>query len=113
MDPTALVALHLKIDTAVKKIIKDGKIEKQDIPVLVLLMTEFVLTPNASVKLSDDKMMTTLEQMYDYIMKQYNLYPEDEADKAAYKQLFDISVKLVLFQPNVKALEKKCLPCFF
>jgi hypothetical protein len=115
MDTTSadLVALNLRIDTSVKEIMKDGKIDKHDIPVLVLLMTDIVLTPNASVKLSDDQIMTKMDQMYDYIMTQYKLYPANEVDKTAFKQLFDISVELVLFQPNLKALKKKCLPCFF
>jgi hypothetical protein len=113
MDLYDLVTLHIRIDTSVKKIMKDGKIDKHDIPEMVLLMTDIVLTPNASVKLSADTIMTKMDQMYDYIMTQYKLYPADEADKAAFKQLFDISMKLVLFQPNLKAFEKKCLPCFF
>ena len=111
--PTDLVALHLRIDTSVKEIMKDGKIDKHDIPALVLLMTDIVLTPNASAKLSAEDIEDKMDQMYDYIMTQYKLYPADEVDKTAFKQLFDISVELVLFQPNLKALKKKCLPCFF
>ena len=112
MDTTSkdLVALHLRIDTSVKEIMKDGKIDKHDIPSLVLLMTEIVLTPNASVKLTDEMIQEKMDQMYDYIMTQYKLYPANEVDKTAFKELFDISVELVLFQPNLK---KKCLPCFF
>jgi hypothetical protein len=112
MDTTSkdLVALHLRIDTAVKEIMKDGKNDKHDIPALVLLMTEIVLTPNASVKLTDEMIQEKMDQMYDYIMMHYKLYPVEEYDKIAFKQLFDISVNLVLFQPNLK---KKCLPCFF
>ena len=112
MDTTSkdLVALHLRIDTSVKEIMKDGKIDKHDIPALVLLMTEIVLTPNASVKLTDEMIQEKMDQMYDYIMTQYKLYPANEVDKTAFKELFDISVELVLFQPNLK---KKCLPCFF
>jgi hypothetical protein len=113
MVPTDLVALHLRIDTSVKEIMKDGKIDKHDIPALVLLMTDIVLTPNASVKLTDEEIEEKMDQMYDYIMTQYKLYPAEEYDKIAFKQLFDISMKLVLFQPNIKALKKKYLPCFF
>jgi hypothetical protein len=114
MDPTALVSLNIRIEKSVKEIIKDGKLEKSEIPLLVLLLTEIMLTsPTTTVKLSDEDIMTKMGQMYDYIMSQYKLYPVDEVEKATYKQLFDISVKLVLFQPNIKALEKKCLPCFF
>lgn len=113
MDPAALVALNLQIDTSIKNIIKNGKLDKHDIPAVVLLLTEIMLTKNVTVKLTDEEIEEKMDQMYDYIMSQYNLYPSDETDKATYKQLFDMSVKLVLFQPNIKALKKKCLPCFF
>jgi hypothetical protein len=103
-----LVALHLRIDSAMKEIIKDGKLDKHDIPTLVRLMTELVLTP---VKLSYEASALKMSGMYDYIMTHYNLYPADETDKAAYKQLFDISLQLALFQPKIKKEVKACFPC--
>ena len=108
MASADLVALHLRIDSSVKNIMKDGKLDKHDIPVLVLLLTDIVLTPEKPIKLSSEEIMAKMDQMYDYIMTQYNMYPADEADKLVYKQLFDISVKLVLFQPKIKKVFKKC-----
>jgi hypothetical protein len=109
METPDLVSLHLRIETAVKEIVKDGKLDKPEIPAIVLLITQLVLAPNTSVKMSEETIMEKMDQMFDYIMNHYDLYPvKDEATIAAYKELFNISVKLVLFQPNIKKICKWC-----
>ena len=113
-SPMGLVAMHLQIEEAMKKIMKDGKMDKHDIPELVLLFTNLALTAqtsNASVKLTNEDIIEKMNGMYDYIMTQYKLYPAEETEKANYKQLFDISMQLVLFQPNIKKQCKSCFNC--
>jgi hypothetical protein len=105
-----LVSLHLSIDTAVKKIAKDGKLDKHDMPTLVFLLIDLALTP--TVKMTDEMIHTKMTEMYNYIMNHYNLYPEDEAEKASLNQLFEMSMRLVLFQPNIKKKCKSCFPWF-
>ena len=44
MDPSDLVAFHLRIDASIKTILKDGKIDREDIPRLVFLLSDIMLT---------------------------------------------------------------------
>ena len=99
MDPNDLVAFHLRIDASLKTILKDGKIDKHDIPRLVFLLSDIMLT-QTKIKLTPELLTDKINEMYAYVMSHYNLYPEDEMDKIAYKQLFDISVKLMVYNPK-------------
>jgi len=94
-----------RIDTSVKVVMKDGKIDQNDIPELVLLITDLVGTK----KMTPDKLETSIQELFDYIMDHYKLFPDDESEKATFKKLFDMSVKLVLFTPNLKNM---CSMCF-
>jgi len=109
MESADLVALHLRIDSSIKSILKDGKLDKSDIPEFVFLLYGLVLTP----KLTPEMMTERLDNMYDYVMSHYNLYPADVLDKTAYKALFDISVKLLVYNPKLMKGTKSCLPCLF
>lgn len=111
MEPTDLVALHLRIDTSIKTILKDGKLDKHDIPQLVLLMSEFVSTPS-SPKLTAEMLTARMNEMYSYIMTHYNLYPVDDLEKAAYKQLFDTAVELLVHNPRLMKKANSCMSCF-
>jgi hypothetical protein len=111
METVDLVALHLRIDTSIKSILKDGKLDKHDIPDLVFLLSELMLTP--STKLTTETMTERLSNLYDYVMSHYNLYPVTALDKTAYRDLFDISVKLLVYNPKLMKETKSCLPCLF
>ena len=116
MDYTGnIVALHLRIDTTLKTILSDGKIDSKDIPTIVLLIVELISTPGMA-KMTGKELNDTICEMYHYIMTHYNLFPSDQADKLAFKSMFDMSVKLALFQPSVLKIEKAIktgwLACF-
>ena len=102
------VAFIDKINTSVKAIMADGKIDKNDIPTLVLLVTDLITTPN-STPVTTEQLAASIDSLYTYIMTHYNLLPADEAQQAEFKTLFDICVKLALFQPNIN---KKCKSVF-
>ena len=93
-----------KIDTAVKEIMKDGKIDQNDIPTIVLLITEL----SSSKKMSTPEFEKSLTEMFEYIMDHYKLFPDNEDEKKNFQKLFDMSVKLVLLTPNIK----KMCSCF-
>lgn len=103
-----LTSFHLRIDQAVKNIMKDGKIDVFDIPEIILLVTELIITPSTG-KISADMLAEQISNLYDYIMTHYKLLPDDETQKTNFKRLFDMSVKLVLLQPNIKNACKSCL----
>ena len=103
-----LASFHLRIDQSVKNILKDGKIDEFDIPEIILLVTDLIITPSTG-KISADMLAEQISSLYEYIMNHYKLFPEDETQKTNFKRLFDMSVKLVLIQPNIKNACKSCL----
>ena len=109
-----IASFHLRVDKSVKNIMKDGKIDNNDIPEILLLITDLITTPASgagSVKMTIEQMGEMINEMYEYIMSHYKLFPEDEQQKENFKRLFDMCVKLVLIQPNVKKACKKCFSC--
>jgi hypothetical protein len=126
MDPADLVAFHLRVDKSINSIMKDGKLDKHDIPELVLLLSELTFssasissasTSSASTssasKLTPELLVSKMNDMYDYVLIHYKLTPEDEAEKVAYKQMFSMAVKLLVYSPKFMPEAKSCLPCFF
>ena len=106
-----------KINIAMVNIMKDGKIDKNDIPTIVLLITELITSSGKVVKSDDDdtKLSDSINGLYDYIMGHYKLFPADDVLKTEFKTLFDICIKLVLYQPNITTITTKCkqtLSCF-
>ena len=110
MELTKNIEFVKKIDTSVKTILKDGKVDQYDIPELVLLITDLLVNTNQAQIFQDD-IVTAINSLYEYIMDHYKLFPDDEEQKASFKRLFDMSVKLVLYQPNVKTNCKKWFSC--
>ena len=113
MESADLVALHLRIDTSIKTILKDGKLDKHDIPSLVFLLYDLMLTPTMVHKLTPEMLTEQLNNLYNYVMTHYNLYPEDDLDKATYNQLFDMAIRLLVYKPKLMKGTKSCLPCLF
>jgi hypothetical protein len=116
MDYTSnIVALHLRIDTTMKTILSDGKIDSKDIPTVVMLILELISTPGLA-KMTEKELKDTIGEMYKYIMTHYNLFPGDSEEQAAFKSMFEASVKLALFQPSVlkvkEAIKSRWLACF-
>ena len=107
-----------KINIAMVNIMKDGKIDKNDIPTIVLLITELITSSGKVVKSDDDddiKLSDSINGLYDYIMGHYKLFPADDVLKTEFKTLFDICIKLVLYQPNITTITtkyKQTLSCF-
>jgi len=105
-----IASFHLRLDKSVKNIMKDGKIDNNDIPEIVLLITDLITAPGSG-KMTIEQMGEMINEMYEYIMSHYKLFPEDGEQKENFKRLFDMCVKLVLIQPNVKKACKKCFSC--
>ncbi len=115
MESANLITFHLNMDKTIKNILKDGKLDKHDIPQLVLLVSDIILNSASSTKTKVTPEMLTeqMGDMYDYLMAHYNLFPDNEEDKAAYKGLFDVSVELLVYNPQVMKSVNSCFPCFF
>jgi len=109
MEFTQNVSFITTIDTSVKAIMADGKIDKNDIPRIMLLITELITTNESRNRVTTEQLAESINSLFNYIMSHYRLFPEDEAQKAEFKQMFDVCVKLALFQPTINKAVKKCL----
>jgi len=109
MEFTQNVNFITTIDTAVKAIMADGKIDKNDIPQIMLLITELITTNESRHRVTTEQLAESINSLFNYIMSHYRLFPEDEAQKTEFKQMFDVCVKLALFQPTINKAVKKCL----
>jgi hypothetical protein len=108
---TNIASFHLQLDNSIKSIMKDGKIDQNDIPELVLLIATLVSSPSTE-KLTAKDLEDTLNEMFNYIMTHYKLFPDDIDQQAAFKTLFEMCVKLVFFQPNIIKIKQKCKAWF-
>jgi hypothetical protein len=99
-----------KIDSTVKEVMKDGKIDQFDIPEIMLLITDLI-TASEETKITIEQLEESIITMYQYIMTHYKLFPEDEEQKKSFNRLFELCVKLILFTPKVKNACKKSFKC--
>jgi hypothetical protein len=109
-DLTKNVNFLEQIDTTVKSIMKDGKIDQFDIPEIMLLITELITTSEKQ-KFTIKQLENSIATLYDYIITHYKLLPEDPAQKESFQRVFDMCVKLIIFQPKVNKSCKSIFPC--
>ena len=109
-DLTKNVNFLQQIDTTVKSIMKDGKIDQFDIPEIMLLITELITTSEKK-KFTIEQLENSIDTLYEYIMTHYKLFPEDPAQKESFDRLFKMCIKLIIFQPKVTQSCKKIFPC--
>jgi hypothetical protein len=109
-DLTKNVYFLQKIDETVQSIMKDGKIDQFDIPEIMLLITDLITTSEKS-KITIDQLENSINTMYDYIMTHYKLMPEDSDKKESFERLFNMCVKLIIFQPKVNKSCKNIFSC--
>jgi hypothetical protein len=98
-----------RMKTSIDNIMRDGKIDNYDIPEILFLITDII--NNSSVvntKLTAENLASLIKELYKFIEKQYNLAP-DESQRAGFERLVDSSIKLTLFQPQIKSGLKNCL----
>jgi len=96
------------IKTSIDNIMRDGKIDKYDIPEILFLITDIM--NNSSVintKLTPENLGSLIKELYKFIEKQYNLVP-NETQKAGFDRLIDSCIKLILFQPKLKTTITNC-----
>ena len=104
------VSFLQKIDSTVKNIMKDGKIDQFDIPEIMLLITELIST-NEKQKFTIQQLENSIDALYNYIMTHYKLIPEDPVQKESFQRVFNMCVKLIIFQPKVNKSCKTIFPC--
>ena len=99
-----------RVKQGIDSIMKDGKIDQYDIPEILLLITDLIVTSEQK-KVTQEELENSINCLYQYIMNHYKLFPEDETQRESFKKLFEVSVKLIMVQPKVKKGCKSIFPC--
>ncbi len=87
-----------RIELKIAEIMKDGKVDKHDIPTIILIVLE--CTNNLSkFNLNYEQFQKVLEELINYLLNHFDLIPE--GDKEDFKILINTSLKLVMYQPYV------------
>lgn len=94
------------MEQQIKSIMKDGRIDSNDIPEFVFILTE-AYNNLGNVKIEYNELPEVIVEVIDYILDKYNLVPEEEIEQ--FTKMIEVAVKLVTMKPNVK---KGCLKYF-
>jgi hypothetical protein len=91
------------IETKIADILNDGKVDKHDIPTIILLVLE--CTNNLSkFNLNYDQFQKVLEDLINVLLNKLDVI--SEKDKEDFKILINTSLKLVMYQPQIKSAIK-------
>ncbi len=98
-DPEFVKLIELKI----AEIMKDGKIDKHDIPTIMLLVLE--CTNNLSkFNLNYEQFQKVLEDLINHLLNKFDLIRQEDIED--FKILINTSLKLVMYQPQIKSAIK-------
>ena len=98
-----------KVESSVRNILKDGKVDETDIPEFVFLIMEaYNSLPKA--RLTKEELPEFVSCVYNYLVEKYNLIPKDQ--RAKYETIVTSSVKLVLMVPQFKSFTSWKCPCW-
>jgi hypothetical protein len=97
-----------KLQTSISEIMKDGKIDTNDIPQIMFIITELI-NNTPSIKITADELSELVKKLISFIIKQANISTSDEEQEIINK-LVESSIKLILLQPKIKKVLNKC--CF-
>ena len=95
-DPTFLKI----VETKIKSIMNDGKIDKKDIPEIVVLIV-YCTNNLKKFNLSANELGEVLEDTIMYLLLHYNVIPDDK--KEEFKAMTNSMISLVMMQPRVKS----------
>ena len=98
------------LETSVKNILKDGKIDQYDVPELVFLITD-AYNSMQSVRLEYKDLPVLIKLIYNYMVDKLDLIPVDK--RAEFERLVDSALRLVMLQPAVSRGVNSCLGKLF
>ena len=91
------------IETKLNSIMKDGKIDRNDIPDIVVLLV-YCTNNLKDFNLTYVELKDVLEETISYLLNQFNVIPEDS--KEEFNKMINTMVSIVMLTPRVKS-------CFF
>jgi len=98
-----------RVEEGVRSILKDGKLDQNDIPELVfIIMESYNILSN--VRVSYQELPDFIREVYRYIIRKLNIVPTENHEM--FERMVMNSVKLVLLQPKVSAeISRSCGLC--
>jgi hypothetical protein len=98
-----------RVEEGVRSILKDGKLDQNDIPELVfIIMESYNIISN--VRVSYQELPDFIREVYRYIIRKLNIVPTENHEM--FERMVMNSVKLVLLQPKVSAeISRSCGLC--
>lgn len=96
------------LQTSITEVMKDGKIDTNDIPHIMLIITELI-NNTPSITITADELAELAKKLIAFIIKQTNITPSAE-EQDIINKLVESSIKLILLQPKIKKALSKC--CF-
>jgi hypothetical protein len=93
------------IETKLQSIMKDGKIDKKDIPDIMILVI-YCTNNLKKLKVSYNELSNVLEEMIMYLLDHFNVVPEES--KEEFRSMTKSMVELVMLQPKVQSCFSSC-----
>jgi hypothetical protein len=102
------------LENALENIMKDGKIDQNDIPEIVFIISSLLNKMPTKLNLSVENLSEIIKKLVNLVCKKYKLIP-DETQQESFDRLLQSSIKLLLLnQTVVKEKIKQCwsfMPC--
>ena len=95
-----------RIEEYITNMMKDGQIDYQDIPEIILMIMDIYGTVKESRLITVDELPDFIKTLFNIIVKKYNLIADDK--RQAMEPLINGAIKLVLLIPRIK---KSCCSC--
>jgi len=96
-----------RIEEYIKNMMKDGQIDYQDVPEIIMMIMDIYSTIKESHLITAEELPEFIKTLFNIIVTKYNLISDDK--RQAMDPLISGAIKLVLLIPRVK---KSCCPCF-
>ena len=87
------------IEGNIKYIMADGKVDANDIPEIMTIVTE-CYNNLGNIKVTYEELPEVLKEIVDYIFEKYNLVPDEQEEK--FKKLIDNAITLSMLQPKIR-----------
>ena len=98
-----------RLEKSLKNIMHDGKIDYNDIPELIYIITD-AYNQLSKFELTYEELPILIKLIYNFLIQKYNFIPDDK--KPEFEKLVDSALKLVMMQPKIKAAVSNCLNKF-
>lgn len=98
------------LETSVKNILKDGKVDQLDIPEFIFLITDAYNSMH-QVRLEYRDLPILIKLIYNHMVEKLNLIPVE--NRADFERLVDSALKLVMMQPAISRQVNSCLSKLF